>query len=127
MQEEVLGGLLIAWKQTGPGKRWPSEKFLREKKQTIIVPQRAVFRLLGIMQIPLLNNKDSLRDLTKSKIAIAGHYGNRGEMMSLGNIKIRLSLYIKAIGKENQVSFSIYSFLTQKRKGGGIDTTVLCA
>ena len=64
------------------------------------------------MQIPLLNNKDSLRDLTKSKIAIAGHYGNRGEMMSLGNIKIRLSLYIKAIGKENQVSFSIYSFLT---------------
>lgn len=33
MQEEVLGGLLIAWKQTGPGKRWPSEKFLREKKK----------------------------------------------------------------------------------------------
>ena len=33
MQEEVLGGLLIGWKQTGPGKRWPSEKFLREKNR----------------------------------------------------------------------------------------------
>ena len=64
------------------------------------------------MHIPVLNNKESLKDLTKSKIAIAGHYGNRSEMMSLRKIKIRLSLYIKAIGKENQVYFSIYSFLT---------------
>ena len=75
------------------------------------------------MQIPLLNNNERLRDLTKSKITVAGHCGNRGEMVSLGKLKIRLSLQIKAIGKEHQVAFSIYSFLTQERKGGVIDTS----
>ena len=44
------------------------------------------------MQIPLLNNNERLRDLTKSKITVAGHCGNRGEMVSLGKLKIRLSL-----------------------------------
>lgn len=58
-----------------------------------------------------------LRDLTKSKIAVAGHYGNRGEVMSLGKntVKIRLSLYIKAIEKENQVAF-FHLFLSDLEK-----------
>ena len=46
MQEEVLGGLLIGWKQTGPGKRWPSEKFLREKTDQNYTPKSS-FQVTG--------------------------------------------------------------------------------